>query len=89
MRCAGRGWHRAERQRLRPAKCAALWRVLHPVATVKLSVKSDFVRETIDAAGADNLNDVEQYLVAVARRPDVSNQLRAHNYTEADFVRIL
>ena len=57
--------------------------------TVKLSVKADLVKETIDAAGADNLHDVEQYLTAVARRPEVANQLRAHNYTEADFVRIL
>ncbi len=57
--------------------------------TVKLSVKADLVRETIDAAGTDNLHDVEQYLTAVSRRCEVSNQLRAHNYTEADFVRIL
>jgi hypothetical protein len=57
--------------------------------TVKLSVKADLVKEIIDAAGADNLNDVEQYLTAVSRRFEVSNQLRAHNYTEVDFVRIL
>ncbi len=60
-----------------------------PVATVKLSVKANLVKETIDATGADNLHDVEQYLAAVSRRPEVSNQLRAHNYAEADFVRIL
>jgi hypothetical protein len=57
--------------------------------TVKLSVKADLVKETIDASGTDNLHDVEQYLTAVAHRPEVSNQLRAHNFTEADFVRIL
>jgi hypothetical protein len=39
--------------------------------------------------GGDNLHDIKQYLTAVARRPEVSNQLRAHNYTEADCVRIL
>jgi hypothetical protein len=60
-----------------------------PVATVKLSVKADLVKEIIDAAGADNLHDVEQYLIAVSHRPEISNQLHAHNYTEADFVRIL
>jgi hypothetical protein len=60
-----------------------------PVATVKLSVKADLVRETIEAAGADNLQDVEQYLTAVSRRPEISIQLRAHHYTEVDFVRIL
>jgi hypothetical protein len=57
--------------------------------TVKLSVKAALVKETIDAAGTDNLHDVEQYLTTVSRRPEVSNQLRAHHYTEADFVRIL
>ncbi len=60
-----------------------------PVATVKLSIKADLVKETIDAAGADNLRDVERYLIAVSRRPEVIHQLRAHNYTEADFVRVL
>jgi hypothetical protein len=59
-----------------------------PVA-VKLSVKADLVKEAVDAAGADNLHDVEQYLIAVCHRLEVSNQLRAHHYTEADFVRIL
>lgn len=57
--------------------------------TVKLSVRADLVRETIDATGADNLHDVEQYLVGVSRRPEIANQLHAHNYTPADFVRIL
>jgi len=56
---------------------------------VKLSVKADLIKETIDAAGADNLHDIEHYLTAVSHRPQVSNQLRAHNYSEADFVRIL
>jgi hypothetical protein len=57
--------------------------------TVKLSVKADLVKEVINATGADNLNDVEQYLAAVSHRPEVSHQLRAHNYAEVDFVRIL
>lgn len=44
---------------------------------------------TIDPASTENQQDIEMYLEAVSRSPEVAGQLVARNYTAAQFIRAL
>lgn len=45
--------------------------------------------EALDPASTENRQDVEAYLAAIARRLEIAEQLRAHGYGDADFIRTL
>jgi len=47
------------------------------------------VRFDLEAQGVDNLQDMQTYLSAVAKRPEVAGQIRAREYSEAFFIQTL
>ncbi|MCS6964817.1 MAG: ATP-binding protein, partial [Thermoflexus sp.] len=57
--------------------------------SVPLRVDPHLVRADLQAGDRHNLEDIEAYLRGVARDPAISEQLRARNCAEEDFIRIL
>lgn len=57
--------------------------------SVRLEVKCDLHNERVKPDNADNLHDMEAYLRGMATRPQIAQQLRAQNYSAAEFVRVL
>jgi hypothetical protein len=47
------------------------------------------VIENLEAQGEDNLQDIEAYLSAVAKRPEVAGQIRSKEYSEDFFIQTL
>ena len=47
------------------------------------------LRFNLEAQGADNLQDMQTYLSAVAKRPEVAGQIRSKEYSEAFFIQTL
>lgn len=56
---------------------------------VRLDVKCEIHNERVKPDNADNLHDIEDYLRGMAGRPQIAQQLRARNYSDAKFVRVL
>ncbi len=56
---------------------------------VRLEMKCDIHHERIKPDDANNMHDIQEYLRGVAQRPQIAQQLRARNYADADFVRVL
>lgn len=57
--------------------------------SVHLDVKCDQHLERVKPGDANNLQDMTEYLCGMARRPQIAQQLRARNYSDAEFVRVL
>ncbi|MFZ5857189.1 MAG: AAA family ATPase [Chloroflexota bacterium] len=47
------------------------------------------VIENLEAQGEDNLQDIEAYLSAVAKRPEIAGQIRSKEYSEEFFIQTL
>jgi hypothetical protein len=46
-------------------------------------------KETIEAQGPENLHDMETYLQAVVKRPEIAGQIRSNNCTDNVFIKTL
>ncbi|TAH48544.1 MAG: ATP-binding protein, partial [Chloroflexota bacterium] len=57
--------------------------------SVRLEIKCDIHQERLKPDAAENLQDMHDYLRGMARRPAVAQQLKARNYSEAEFVSVL
>ncbi|WKZ39691.1 MAG: AAA family ATPase [Anaerolineales bacterium] len=58
-----------------------------PVSTKLPNVPT--CKETLEARGDENLQDMEDYLKALCKRPEIAGQLRAKNYSDEFFVQTL
>jgi hypothetical protein len=59
-----------------------------PIA-VRLDVKGDMHHERLKPGDANNLHDIDAYLRGMAARPQIAQQLRARQYSDAEFVRVM